>query len=316
VFGQHEREDIMKRRDLLRSSAALGFVAAMPFSSAHDLSAASESPSRNTEPSNDADALKPPTQGSIPVAFLVSEGAVLIDFAGPWEVFGNVMIPGRKDQPFNLYTVSETAKPFHAGGMQIIPDYTLETAPAPKVIVIPAQSGDSQAVLQWIRKASKNADVVMSVCTGAYLLAQTGLLAGKAATTHHASYVDLATKFPDIHVTRGVRFVEAGNLASSGGLSSGIDLAFRVVERYFGREVATQTAYDMEYQGQGWMDANSNAVYTKIRNSSNDHPLCGVCSMSVDAASAPKSVYKDKTYYFCSADHKAQFDAAPAKFVE
>jgi transcriptional regulator GlxA family with amidase domain len=315
VFDQHEREDIMKRRDLLKSSAAFGFVAAMPFSSAHDLSAASESPRRNTEPSHDAGALKPPASGSIPVAFLVSEGAVLIDFAGPWEVFGNVMLPGRQDAPFRLYTVSETAKPFHAGGMQIIPDYTLETAPAPKVIVIPAQNNDGEAVLQWIRKSSKNADVVMSVCTGAYLLAQTGLLAGKAATTHHASYVDLATKFPDIHVTRGVRFVEAGNLASSGGLSSGIDLAFRVVERYFGREVATQTAYDMEYQGQGWMNRESNAVYAKARTSANNHPLCAVCSMAVDAANAPTSAYKSTTYYFCSADHKAQFDAAPAKFI-
>jgi len=86
----------------------------------------------------------------------------------------------------------------------------------------------------------------MSVCTGAYLLAETGLLAGKSATTHHGAYVDLARKFPDIHVKRGARFVEDGNLASSGGLSCGIDLAFRVVERYFGREVAKQAAMAAE----------------------------------------------------------------------
>ena len=302
----------MKRRELLQKSAAFSLFAAIPFPAAGKsfvIGADADSPTATASP------LKPPAHGSIPVAFLVSEGAVLIDFSGPWEVFGNVMVPGRKDQPFRLYTVSETAKPFRAGGMQIIPDYTIETAPAPKVIVIPAQSDGTEAVLQWIRKSSKNADVTMSVCTGAYLLAQTGLLAGKAATTHHASYVDLATKFPDIQVVRGVRFVEERNLASSGGLSSGIDLAFRVVERYYGREVAKQTAFDMEYQGQGWMDRESNAIYAKVRTSSNDHPLCAVCSMAVDVASAPTSAYKGTTYYFCSADHKAQFDAAPAKFI-
>ena len=73
-----------------------------------------------------------------------------------------------------------------SGGLKLVPDYTFENAPAPKVIVIPAQSGD--AMLEWIRKSAKTADVVMSVCTGAFILAKTGLLSGKAATTHHGSY--------------------------------------------------------------------------------------------------------------------------------
>lgn len=79
--------------------------------------------------------------------------------------------------------------------------------------------------------------------------------------------------------------------------------------------IAIQTAYDMEYQGQGWMNPDSNAVYAKVRTSANGHPLCAVCSMDVDAASAPTSVYKGKTYYFCSKDHKEQFDAGPEKFI-
>jgi len=199
--------------------------------------------------------------------------------------------------------------------MKIIPNYVLETAPAPKVIVIPAQSAPSEAVLEWIRKSAKTADVTMSVCTGAYLLAQTGLLAGKAATTHHGSYIDFARKYPDIRVKRGARFVEDGNLASAGGLSSGIDLALRVVERYYGRELAKQAAYDVEYQGHGWMNPDSNAVYTKLRASMDNHPLCVVCSMAIDPASAPKSVYRGKTYYFCSANHKSIFDASPADFI-
>jgi transcriptional regulator GlxA family with amidase domain len=170
--------------------------------------------------------------------------------------------------------------------------------------------------MQWIRKSAKTADVTMSVCTGAYLLAKTGLLAGKAATTHHGSYIDLGMKYPDIIVKRGARFVEDGNLASAGGLSSGIDLALRVVERYYGREVAKQSAFDMEYQGQGWMNADSNAVYAKLRDTVDNHHLCVVCGMAVDTATAPTSVYKGKTYYFCNPGHKSTFDATPGEFIK
>ena len=300
------------RRELLQASAALGCLAAAPFSvSASELGSTDAARSSAV-----ANPLKPPTEGSIPVAFLVSEGAVVIDFCGPWEVFQDVMVPGQMDMAFRLFTVSEKTSPIQvSGGMKITPDYTLETAPAAKVIVIPAQSAPSEAVLAWVRKSAKTADVVMSVCTGAYLLAQTGLLAGKAATTHHGSYIDFARKYPDIRVRRGARFVEDGNLASAGGLSSGIDLALRVVERYYGRGLAKQIAYDMEYQGQGWMSPDSNAVYAKLRTSMDGRPLCVVCSMAIDIASASKSVYQGKTYYFCSPNHKSVFDAAPADFI-
>src|SRR6266403_771222 len=87
----------------------------------------------------DTTSLKPPDKGQIPVAFLISDGAVVIDFCGPWEVFQDVMVPGRQDMPFHLYTVAETKKPIRtSGGMQIVPDYTMQNAPPPKVIVIPA----------------------------------------------------------------------------------------------------------------------------------------------------------------------------------
>jgi len=264
----------------------------------------------------DTTSLKPPDKGQIPIAFLISDGAVVIDFCGPWEVFQDVNIPSRKEMPFRLYTVAETTKPIRtSGGMQIIPDYTIANAPVPKVIVIPAQSEPSPAVLDWIRQSSKSTDVTMSVCTGAFVLAKTGLLDGKSATTFHSAFTSFAIEFPKIELKRGARFVENGNLATSGGLSSGIDLALRVVERYYGREVAAKTAYNMEYQGQGWMDANSNQTYAVMPVSTAEHPLCPVCGMDVDPATAPKSVFKGKTYYFCSDDDKKTFDAAPDKFA-
>ena len=299
----------MKRRELLRQTAALSLVAAVPFRST-PMSVSDKAP---TAPNP----LKPPVQGSIPVAFVLSQGAAVIDFCGPWEVFQDVTIPGRPDQGFQLYTVAESLDPIQtSGGMKITPNYTLQTAPAPKVVVIPAQEGNGQALVDWIRKSAETADVVMSVCTGAFLLAKTGLLAGKAATTHHDAYRGFTRLYQDIQLKRGARFVEEGNLATAVGLSSGIDLALRVVERYFGREVATRTAYYMEYQGQGWMSENSNSIYAKVGTEADKGPYCLVCGMDVDPKTSPSSVYKGKTYYFCMPSHKEKFDGNPEQFVK
>ena len=309
----------MKRREFLERSAAFGIVAAMPVTAMSEAFESSE-PRHPASAAND-NPLTPPAKGKIPVAFVISDGAVMIDFAGPWEVFQDVMIASRgttmDDQmPFQLYTVAATKRAIEAsGGMKIVPDYTFADAPAPKVIVIPAQGGESNEMHDWIRAKSKAADVTMSVCTGAFILANTGLLAGRAATTHHWSYKKFAMDYPNIALKRGARFVEAGNLATSGGLSSGIDLALRVVERYFGRKVAGDTAYGMEYQGTGWTDPSSNATYLAAAASTETQPACAVCSMELDKKTALTSVYKGKTYYFCSPGHKTTFDAAPEKWV-
>jgi transcriptional regulator GlxA family with amidase domain len=300
----------LKRRELFQGLAACSLMAALGNSSAGEPSAAPGPQSAPLAP------LTPPGEGSIPVAFVLSEGVVIIDFCGPWEVFQDAYLPSRKDALFTLYTVADTTRPIRAsGGMKITPDYDFGNAPAPKVIVIPEQTGRTETMMEWIRRASKSADLTMAVCTGAFALAETGLLAGKSATTHHGSYVTLAMDFPDITVKRGARFVEDGNLATSGGLSSGIDLALRVVERYFGREAAANTAYYMEYQGQGWMSADSNKVYAEARVSTDAHPLCPVCSMDVDPMHAPSSIFKGRKYYFCMTAHKERFDSAPEKFI-
>jgi transcriptional regulator GlxA family with amidase domain len=299
---------MMLRRDLLQLSAALGLAASLPRSA---LSESMPAPTPNAAPNP----LRPPADGVIPVAFLMSNDAVVIDFAGPWEVFENVLVAGR--HPFQPYTVAETTAPIQAsGGMTIIPKYSLASAPPPRVIVVPAQSEPSDAVVAWLRSAARASDVTMSVCTGAYVLAKTGLLSGQAATTHHSAYVDLALSYPDISVKRGARFVESGNLASSGGLSSGIDLALRVVERYYGRTVALRTADNLEYQGLGWMNADSNQAYAKRRVSTAQRPLCAVCEMDVDIATAPKSTFKGRNYYFCMDSHRKLFEDNPERFMD
>lgn len=309
----------MKRREFLQRSATLSFAAVVSPNPAGGFLSTGDAPGLQSHATTNP--LTPPAHGPIHVAFLVSEGTVMIDLAGPWQVFTEAMVPSRgtsmDDQmPFQTYAVAEQMNPVQvSGGLKIQPQYTFADAPAPRVVVIPAQSEPSKATLEWIRACSKTSDVTMSVCTGARILAATGLLSGKPATTHHGAYRTFAADFPDVIVKRGVRYVETGNLASSGGLSSGIDLALRVVERYFGRNIAANTAYELEYQGRGWIDPNTNAVYLKQAVSTKEHPLCPVCSMEVSIATAPKSVYKGNTYYFCSESHKETFDAAPAKWI-
>jgi transcriptional regulator GlxA family with amidase domain len=202
--------------------------------------------------------LTPPAKGKIPVAFAISEGATVIDFAGPWEVFQDVMIPQRgsnmdEQMPFQLYTVSEKTEPITgSGGLKLVPDYTFDSAPQPKVVVVGAQRG-SKALHAWLNKMLPSTDLIMSVCTGAFQLGRAGLLAGKSATTHHDFFEQFAKAFPDVSLKRGLRFVEEERVSTAGGLSSGIDLALHVVERYYGREVAQNTAAYMEYQGKGWV---------------------------------------------------------------
>jgi transcriptional regulator GlxA family with amidase domain len=184
--------------------------------------------------------VKPPARGPVHVAFVVGPGTVLIDVAGPWEAFTDAMLP------IHTYTVAPTMDLFDLGGIKARPDYTFDNAPQPHVLVVPATKNLPESIA-WVKKASAAADITMSVCTGAFLLAKTGLLDGLHATTHHGGYDELARTYPKIKVLRGPRFVEERDVASSGGETSGIDLALRVVERYFGKAAAASSAQNMEH---------------------------------------------------------------------
>ncbi len=164
-----------------------------------------------------------------------------------WEVFQDAAVAGGAAQ-FELYTVAEDMNPVDAsGGLRIEPAYTYRTAPQPHLVVVPAHDA-TERTLAWLREVAPRADLVMSVCTGAFVVADAGLLDGKTATTHHQSCDALEASFPSIRVLRHRRFVEHEHVATAGGLSSGIDLALRVVERYLGRDAAAATAAYMEYE--------------------------------------------------------------------
>jgi transcriptional regulator GlxA family with amidase domain len=137
------------------------------------------------------------------------------------------------------------------GGLAVKPEYTIDNAPQPHVIVVPAQKSTAES-REWLKRASAGTDVTMSVCTGAFQLARAGLLEGIPATTHHDYFEDFAKEFPDIELRRGLRFVDSGRIATAGGLTSGIDMALHIVSRYFGVKAAEATATYMEYASDAW----------------------------------------------------------------
>ena len=238
----------MQRRELIRSAIGLAAIGALR--SAQGTSATGQTHHCDSE-------MAAGRSGAIRVAFLISEDATVIDFCGPWEVFQDVMLhdSGDMHHPFELYTVAEEMKPLRVtGGMRITPEYTLETAPSPQVLVIPAMRGTDRS-RAWIRKVSATNQLTMSVCTGAFQLARCGLLDGLTATTHHDYLEQFAREFPRVKLERDVRFVEHERVATAAGLTSGIDLALRVVERYFDRDVAQATANYLEHESTRWMVA-------------------------------------------------------------
>ena len=103
-------------------------------------------------------------------------------------------------------------------------------------------------VIEWIKKSSERAEVMMSVCTGAFLLVESGLLDGKEATTHWSAIESLKQQAPKTTVRENRRFVDNGKVVTAAGVSAGIDAALHVVDRLLGRDVAQKTARYMEYK--------------------------------------------------------------------
>ena len=199
----------MRRRTFLASAGLVGGSGAMLGAGLIARPTGSDGlPPEGTKPATVRPLTAPPS-GAIPVAVVVSTGVTVIDFCGPWEVFQDVHVPSRgmsmdEQMPFRLFTVSSSTAPVRgSGGLAVVPDYTFETAPSPKVVVVPAQGGGSPAMYEWLRKVTESTDVTMSVCTGAFILAKAGLLAGKNATTHHDFFDDFAARFPDVHLFAG-----------------------------------------------------------------------------------------------------------------
>jgi len=191
------------------------------------------------------------------VGILIFEDVEVLDFCGPFEVFSVTRLneDRRREEPspFNVFLVAETREAvLTTGKMKVLPDYALDDCPALDLLVVPGGWGtrkemNNARLLKWIAERSARVETLSSVCTGALLLGEAGLLEGKRATTHWRSLDLMQERFPKTRVERRLHFVEDGKLFTSAGISAGIDMALRVVSRYFGEGVARATARHMEY---------------------------------------------------------------------
>jgi len=190
------------------------------------------------------------------VAILVFDDVEVLDFAGPFEVFA-VTDALQKSTAFRVLTVAPAAGPIRArNGLRVVPDFALGDCPAPQVLIVPGGLGTrpllSHGVLiDWIRNASRAAEVTMSVCTGSLLLAKAGLLDGRRATTHHLAVDALRGLAPRAVVEPGARFHDTGDVVTAAGISAGIDASLHLVGRILGETAAAATAAYMEYERRG-----------------------------------------------------------------
>lgn len=187
------------------------------------------------------------------VHILIYDGAEVLDFAGPYEVFA---VTGQlsPETKLRVNLVAEDKRIYEAvNGFKVVPDYVLSELDKTDILVIPGGSGSKvamnhQGLLRDLTRLAAQAAVLLSVCTGARLLAKMKLLDGLEVVTHHQAYESLAELAPKAKLNRQTRFIDTGKIITTGGISAGIDGAFHVVERFYGKAVANKTAAYMEYR--------------------------------------------------------------------
>jgi len=191
------------------------------------------------------------------VGILIFDEVEVLDFCGPFEVFSSASAEDRT----RLYTATIIAEKSDIvscrGGLLVQPNHTIEDHPPLDIIVIPGGYGtrreiDNPRIIDWISAQHADNALTTSVCTGAFLLAKTGLLDGKRATTHWGTIADIRSQFPAVNTLDDLRVVDEGQIITSAGVSAGIDMALYVVERQHSHAIAATTARDMEYD---WRDA-------------------------------------------------------------
>ncbi|MGA4838538.1 GlxA family transcriptional regulator [Streptomyces sp. G45] len=179
------------------------------------------------------------------VLVVLFDGVQSLDVTGPAEVFGGATDP-HGDPAYRVRTASLDGAPVRtSSGLTVVPDGTLDGSPAPHTLLVPGGQGtrpDSPALVDWLRAHGPRAKRLVSVCTGAILLARAGLLDGRRATTHWAYCDTLARDHPAVEVDPDPIYVRDGNLATSAGVTAGIDLALALVEEDLGRDMALTIA--------------------------------------------------------------------------
>ena len=188
------------------------------------------------------------------VAIILFDGVEVLDFAGPSEVFAsaghNAGTPGTT--AYRVYTVGTTTAPVKSQGfITVVPEFSIDDAPKPDIIVIPGgQSSaltDDARFMAWAKPAIEASEVTLTVCSGAFVAAKAGVLDGRQATTWYGVVPVLKKEYPKVDAQPGRRFIDSGRVVTTAGVSAGIDGALHVVSRLTGRSAADRTARYMEY---------------------------------------------------------------------
>lgn len=174
------------------------------------------------------------------VLFVLFDGVQSLDVTGPVEVFAGAEhhTPGT----YRIRTATLDGGPVRtSSGLTLVPDQALDDVPGPHTLVVPGgrgTRGPDRRLTDWLRAHGPGAERLVSVCTGAVLLAEAGLLDGRTATTHWAYAATLARDHPSVRVDADPLYVGDGRVFTSAGVTSGIDLALALVEEDLGRDIA------------------------------------------------------------------------------
>lgn len=195
-------------------------------------------------------------ESELTVGIFIFDHVEVLDFCGPFEVFSvarSLSKLGNSHKLFEAVTIAEEEKIITCyGGLQVKPQATIKNHPPLDILVVPGggvrEALSHSHVLEWISQQNQQARLITSVCTGAYLLAESGLLNQHSATTHWFWIEDMRQKYPAVKVLADTRIVDEGHIITSAGISAGIDMSLHVVSRLYGEEVAAQTARGMEYE--------------------------------------------------------------------
>lgn len=220
-----------------------------PCGCAHDgkyFSAMGHCPSCNMPLQAHIPGLERPTHVRRPtVGIFLFDGADVMDVSGPLSVFEHAGL--------RIVTFALAGSPVRVGmNLELKPDFTLDNLPSVEILVFPGggmaeHDPGNEVVVNFIRARYAEADILFSVCSGAFFLGEAGLLDGQKATTFAALIPLLADNYPKAEVLNDVKYTENEKIITSAGLSSGIDAAFQVVSRYYGVGRAQDIANHMEY---------------------------------------------------------------------
>jgi transcriptional regulator GlxA family with amidase domain len=188
------------------------------------------------------------------IGIALFDGAEELDWAGPWEVLSYWSKRHPEDE-IEVFTVArDNSRPIVcAKGLRVLADHSWQSAPEIDVLVYPGGQGTraligDEEVRAWVRSVHERARLTTSVCTGAFVLADAGLLKGRAATTHWDDFDELLAIDESIQTRREDRFVDEGDIITSAGISAGIDMALHLIIRLHSEDRAREIKRRIQYE--------------------------------------------------------------------